>query len=164
MSDRVAVMLGGKVLQFGTPREVYERPATIDVAGFIGSPRINILPAEADARGALSFAGRRTGVAVPGITGEVRIGIRPEHVGLQADGMACDIRHVEFLGAEVLVYLREPQTGTELIARLSPEAWAAQDRGRTAGLALPAARLLAFGADGGRLALSAEHQAVQALV
>jgi ABC-type sugar transport system ATPase subunit len=45
MSDRVAVMLGGNVLQFGTPREVYEQPATIDVAKFIGSPRINILPA-----------------------------------------------------------------------------------------------------------------------
>ncbi|WP_164153178.1 TOBE domain-containing protein, partial [Stenotrophomonas maltophilia] len=91
------------------------------------SPRINILPSEADTRGVLSFAGRRIGVAVPGVAGEVRIGIRPEHVSLQADGMACDIRHVEFLGAEVLVYLREPQTGTELIARLSPESWAAQD-------------------------------------
>ncbi len=44
MSDRVAVMLGGVVLQFGSPREVYEQPATIDVAKFIGSPRINILP------------------------------------------------------------------------------------------------------------------------
>ncbi|MGL4284825.1 MAG: ABC transporter ATP-binding protein, partial [Phreatobacter sp.] len=164
MSDRVAVMLGGKVLQFGTPKEVYEQPATIEVAGFIGSPRINVLPADADGRGALSFAGRPAGVTVGGATGKVSIGIRPEHVSLRADGIACDIRHVEFLGADVLVYLREPMTGTELIARLTPEAWSAQDRGRSTGLAFSTAKLLAFDGDGRRLTVSADQPAVRALV
>ncbi|QCI68348.1 ABC transporter ATP-binding protein [Phreatobacter stygius] len=164
MSDRVAVMLGGKVLQFGTPREVYDQPATIDVAGFIGSPRINVLPAETDGRGALAFAGRRTGAAVDQARAKVRLGIRPEHLSLQADGIPCTIRHVEFLGAEVLVYVREATTGVDLIARLTPEAWAKVDRNRAVGLAFAAARLLAFDGDGLRLAIGIDEPAVKAVV
>jgi multiple sugar transport system ATP-binding protein len=58
MADRVAVMLGGEILQIGSPREVYERPADLRVAQFIGSPRINELPATADAGGRLSLGGQ----------------------------------------------------------------------------------------------------------
>ena len=164
MSDRVAVMRSGKVQQFGTPREVYERPATIDVASFIGSPRINLLPAEVDGRGAIILAGRPVGLKAEAATGPVTLAIRPEHVALGASGLPAAIRHVEFLGAEVLVYLAEPVTGAEVIARLSPEAFAGVEHDRTVGLDLPAARLLLFGTAGTRLTARLDRQPVPALV
>ncbi|WP_328286393.1 ABC transporter ATP-binding protein [Phreatobacter sp. AB_2022a] len=164
MSDRVAVMRGGKVQQFGTPRDIYERPATIDVASFIGSPRINLLAAEVDSRGAVILAGRPVGLRAEAAAGPITLGIRPDHVALGASGLPATIRHVEFLGAEVLVYLAEPVTGAEVIARLAPEAWAGVEHGRTVGLGLPAGRLLAFATTGARLAMRLEQQAVPALV
>jgi multiple sugar transport system ATP-binding protein len=58
MADRVAVMLGGEILQIASPREVYERPADLRVARFIGSPRINELPATAGVDGRVSLCGQ----------------------------------------------------------------------------------------------------------
>jgi multiple sugar transport system ATP-binding protein len=90
LGDRIAVMKDGLVQQFGTPAEIYERPANMYVAGFIGSPTMNFMSAtyEADAQGAmLRFEG--CAVSVPIVTttgslaqasrGEVIAGIRPEH-------------------------------------------------------------------------------------
>src|SRR6185312_15503314 len=61
MSDRVAMMDAGRILQLGTPTELYTRPATLKVAQFIGSPAINVLPGIVDAGGRVAVAG----VAVP---------------------------------------------------------------------------------------------------
>jgi multiple sugar transport system ATP-binding protein len=90
LGDRIAVMKDGLVQQFGTPSEIYERPANMYVAGFIGSPTMNFLPAkfEANATGAnLRFEG--SAVPVPIVTAgvatgqtphrDVIAGIRPEH-------------------------------------------------------------------------------------
>ena len=93
LGDRIAVMKDGLVQQFGTPAEIYERPANVYVAGFIGSPTMNFLTArlEAGSKGAsLLFDGCAVPVpiaiagahadAVGGITGRsVIAGIRPEH-------------------------------------------------------------------------------------
>jgi multiple sugar transport system ATP-binding protein len=153
MSDQVAVMLGGNVLQFATPREVYEQPATIDVARFIGSPRINILPGEAGPDGRIAMAGELTGAAAPSARGTLSIGIRPEHLMLADTGLAVTVRHVEFLGSEVLVYAREPRSGSDLTLRLTPEAWeAAPSRQSLTVTALPG-RMLAFDATGRRIGL-----------
>ncbi|MDP3548583.1 MAG: ABC transporter ATP-binding protein [Phreatobacter sp.] len=160
MSDRVAVMLGGNVLQFGTPREVYEQPATIDVARFIGSPRINILPGEADGDGRLSIAGELTGEVAPRATGRLDVGIRPEHLTIGEAGVAVVVRHVEFLGSEVLVYAREPRLGTEIILRLAPETWERAPSRQNLRVTPLAGRLLAFDPAGTRVGLiSAETAA-----
>ncbi|MGU9981276.1 ABC transporter ATP-binding protein [Phreatobacter sp. HK31-P] len=160
MSDRVAVMLGGNVLQFGTPREVYEQPATIDVARFIGSPRINILPGEADGDGRLSIAGEMTGEVAPRATGRLDVGIRPEHLTIGETGVAVVVRHVEFLGSEVLVYAREPRLGTEIILRLTPETWERAPSRQNLRVTPLAGRLLAFDPAGTRVGLiSAETAA-----
>ncbi len=153
MSDRVAVMLAGSVLQFGSPRDVYEQPATIDVARFIGSPRINILPGEADAEGRIAVGRTPTGMVAPRSTGTLAIGIRPEHLAIAGDGFDVIVRHVEFLGSEVLVYAREVGTGSDLILRLAPEAWeGAVSRERLTVAPLPG-RLIAFDSSGQRIGL-----------
>jgi len=91
ISDRIAVMNAGRVEQFGTPEEIYGRPATRYVAAFIGNPRIELFPASlvACAEGVVFRVG---GVAIatdPGMRlqpGEVEIGVRPEHVRLGDSG------------------------------------------------------------------------------
>jgi ABC-type sugar transport system ATPase subunit len=96
MGDRIAVMSGGRIKQLGTPKEVYESPANVFVASFVGSPAMNLVPAPTvDAGGAGLIAG-----------------FRPEHVE-PANGSAGDsvtfngqIEAIEYLGEEQLVHVR----------------------------------------------------------
>ncbi len=76
MSDRVAVMMGGEIVQVGTPEEIYTDPQDIRVAGFIGSPRINTLAAEVGHDGAVMIGATRTGL-VTSVRGPVTFAIRP---------------------------------------------------------------------------------------
>jgi ABC-type sugar transport system ATPase subunit len=94
MGDRIAVMSGGVVKQLGTPREVYEDPQNVFVAGFVGSPAMNLVPAPTvDAGGAGLVAG-----------------FRPEHVRVangagDATRFTARVDAVEYLGDEQLVHL-----------------------------------------------------------
>src|SRR5512132_1664259 len=85
LGDRLIVMNAGRAEQIGAPIDVYERPATTFVAGFIGSPAMNMLPARlaADAR-SVELDGVRLAVSAPSQHAgqEVTLGIRPEHVAL----------------------------------------------------------------------------------
>jgi ABC-type sugar transport system ATPase subunit len=98
MGDRIAVMNLGVLQQIGTPPELYERPANMFVAGFIGSPAMNLLPAPV-------LDGGGDGLVV---------GFRPEHVelGTNGDGLRFDARVevVEYLGNEKLVHLVRKET------------------------------------------------------
>ena len=114
MGDRILVMNDGAIQQFGTPQEVFDRPANRFVASFVGEPHMNILTAEVRHEGGRAF-GRWAGgsVALPGLPpglvegAAVDIGIRPEHVGLAAlaagDANAARLVAVEPMGAESLV-------------------------------------------------------------
>ncbi len=88
LAQRMMVMNAGRMEQFGTPEEVYTRPATTFVASFIGSPPMNLLKNAPDAQ--------------PGTI----TGIRPEHLDITATGWALQVEAVEMLGAERLVYGR----------------------------------------------------------
>lgn len=113
MADRIAVILRGELQQFGTPVEIYKRPASIDVAEFVGSPKINVLPCAVDANGVTLLGGLHAGTAelVAGTSGFV--GIRPEHFMVH-DGSAagdgptlkCSITALEYLGSEALIQAR----------------------------------------------------------
>jgi sn-glycerol 3-phosphate transport system ATP-binding protein len=86
LAQRMIVMNAGVMEQFGTPEEVYNRPASTFVAGFIGSPPMNLLK------------------QAPGLaTGQI-LGIRPEHLELASEGWALKVDTVELLGAERLVH------------------------------------------------------------
>ncbi|MDT4885409.1 sn-glycerol-3-phosphate import ATP-binding protein UgpC [compost metagenome] len=83
MSDRVAMMDSGSVLQLGTPSQLYEKPASLKVAQFIGSPAINLLPATVANGGRLELFGRPLALAVPLAPGQaVTLGIRSEALSL----------------------------------------------------------------------------------
>ncbi|CAM8667899.1 sn-glycerol-3-phosphate ABC transporter ATP-binding protein UgpC [Rhodoferax sp. TBRC 17660] len=86
LAQRMIVMNGGVMEQFGTPEEVYTRPASTFVASFIGSPPMNLLKNAPDAK-----AG-------------VITGIRPEHLDITPGGWALQVEAVEMLGAERLIY------------------------------------------------------------
>ena len=88
LAQRMMVMNAGVMEQFGTPEEVYHRPASTFVASFIGSPPMNLLK---------NAQGGRAGAL---------LGIRPEHLDVGQDGWAVKVETVELLGAERLVYAR----------------------------------------------------------
>jgi ABC-type sugar transport system ATPase subunit len=125
LADRLAVMNQGRLEQVGRPLDVYRAPATLFVAQFLSSPRLNLLDGEIVA-GPNGFA-VRTAVAlfpVPGGVGAasqpVRLGIRPEWLRLSTqpvpDSKLLEVALVEPLGAEVLVHAHSP--GGNLVARL----------------------------------------------
>jgi sn-glycerol 3-phosphate transport system ATP-binding protein len=110
LGDRLIVMNAGRAEQIGAPIDVYERPATTFVAGFIGSPAMNMLPARlaADARN-VELDGVRLAVSAPSQHAgqEVTLGIRPEHVALgqgQAGAFPLSVDFVEALGADTLAH------------------------------------------------------------
>ena len=153
MSDRVAVMLAGDVLQFGTPQQVYETPANLGVASFIGSPRINLFDGEVDARGQAMIGDTPLGFAVAGGAGaRITVGIRPEHLQPATQGLLLTVRHVEFLGSDVLAYGQHEAAPADVIVRLSPELWAGLPTREQLVLAPIARRALAFDGEGQRLA------------
>ncbi|MBP0600843.1 sn-glycerol-3-phosphate import ATP-binding protein UgpC [Herbaspirillum sp. LeCh32-8] len=118
LGQRMIVMNKGVAEQIGTPAEVYARPATTFVAGFIGSPPMNLLQGRISADGAAFEAeknGERAAIRlaqpVAAAAGQERIfGVRPEHLLPVLDGSASqlelDVELVEALGAELLVHVR----------------------------------------------------------
>jgi len=122
LADRMIVMNAGRAEQIGAPMDVYRNPATLFVAGFIGSPAMNFLPAKADGadRFALDAGGAivaPNGHAAHGAA--VTIGIRPEHLHpVDADRAALsgEVQMVEQLGADTLVHVAHGNGS--IIARL----------------------------------------------
>ncbi len=112
LGDRLLVMHLGVPVQLATPMEVFERPANTYVAGFIGTPAMNILPAALSRNGtAVTIHGVEVllGRHYPGGDGyAVSVGIRPEHVALDRSGMSLPVDLVEPLGSETLVHARLP--------------------------------------------------------
>ncbi len=112
MSDRVAMMDAGRILQLGTPSALYARPTNLKVAQFIGSPAINVLPGEVDSAGRVSIAGSPLPLVVDrAARGAVSVGMRPEALLPQAPGgpgerlaLGTRLRRVENLGAELILH------------------------------------------------------------
>ena len=105
LADRICVMNGGELQQIGTPEEIYEHPANIFVAGFMGSPAMNLVPATV-ADGQVQLAGHPVAPAPEGPT-DVVVGIRPEDLDVRSDGAAGIPVTVDFhepLGSHVLVH------------------------------------------------------------
>jgi sn-glycerol 3-phosphate transport system ATP-binding protein len=107
LGDRIAVMSGGKLFQLGTPQEIYHRPANVFVAGFIGSPPMNLLSASsADGR---VRAGDLELEIAGAPSGELVVGVRPEALRFSTgatDEQVMQVRTevVELLGHETIVY------------------------------------------------------------
>jgi multiple sugar transport system ATP-binding protein len=142
LGQRVAVLRAGRILQIAPPRELYDRPADAFVAGFIGNPPMNLLPATVRTRDGdhvvLEVAGQELSVP-PALAGrlareerrDVTAGIRPEALVDGADGEAAGaggvlrtiVEHVEWLGHETLAHARvrgpDEHAAPRLVARLA---------------------------------------------
>ncbi len=109
MADRIVVMRDGYVEQIGSPLELYDRPANLFVAGFIGSPGMNLIRGKISSTGPLEFVADG-GVHLPLPEGlrvtrgaEIIYGIRPENISIEEDGIDAEVVVVEPTGAETLI-------------------------------------------------------------
>jgi multiple sugar transport system ATP-binding protein len=119
MADKIVVMQSGRIEQVGAPLDLYDRPANRFVAGFIGSPAMNMLPARVT-EGALLVEGARLPLPAgvkPAEGTEVVFGIRPEHLAEAASGFQGSVAVVEPTGSETHVVVRLPgDTRREIVA------------------------------------------------
>src|SRR3954468_977704 len=119
MADKIVVMQAGRIEQVGAPLELFDKPANLFVAGFIGSPSMNMLKGvvRTGEKPAVEVDGVRLPFAGAGQVAdgqEVGYGVRPEHVELAREGVQARIAVVEPTGSETLVFLRFGES--ELVA------------------------------------------------
>ncbi|NRP74668.1 Trehalose import ATP-binding protein SugC [Ensifer psoraleae] len=155
MADRVAVMIGGTLLQLASPQEIYDDPAHIEVARFLGQPRINVMETRMDAAGTVRF-GVLTLAAQHALRSEtlVMIGVRPEFVRLSArvDGiLRARVERTEFLGSEVIVHARLDALGEAIVAKATPAEAAKLSPGMPVSVDLDPDRVMLFAPRGERL-------------
>jgi multiple sugar transport system ATP-binding protein len=161
MSDRVAMMDSGTILQLGKPDELYARPANVKVAQFIGTPAINVLPARVGAAGTVELFGMNLPIHVRRPAGTaLTLGIRPQAItpsptGTMRAGLcALDgrVRRSENLGAEHILHvdLAAPASGTLTSVMAGDPDVMADDARRLALLFAPSACHV-FDAEGARI-------------
>ncbi len=163
MSDRMAVMMDGKILQLGPPNEVYQNPQDLRVAKFIGSPQINILPAEGNGSGMITCLGVTFArcLQTPA-KGNLSIGIRPEHLEVHLNNTAASFAgrliHIENLGSDIFLHVVLNDGAHRIVVRANPleaqdasigdDLWIGRERGKAK----------AFGGDGRRLKLISKQR------
>ncbi|WP_436110437.1 ABC transporter ATP-binding protein [Neorhizobium tomejilense] len=108
MADRIVVMNGGVIEQVGSPLALYDRPANLFVAGFIGSPSMNILSGRLENGSFVLADGTAIPVANLSSFGNrsIQLGVRPEHLRLDPNGLNAEIVTVEPTGSETQVVMR----------------------------------------------------------
>jgi len=153
LGHRVAVLDHGRLQQVGAPRELYEKPTNQFVAGFIGSPSMNLCELPLDSGGTVSMGPERVEVrgALDGRS-QVVIGLRPEALELGAEGIPAEVEVVEEFGADAYVFctaqVHEGAGGrTRLVART--EAKAAPARGERVALRVRPGEAHVFDAESG---------------
>jgi ABC-type sugar transport system ATPase subunit len=154
LAHRIAVLSAGELQQLGTPDEVYDHPANVFVAEFIGSPPMNLMPAERQDGSLVTASGWRIQLAPGGAaqTGDLTVGLRPEGIEIVSDGTAdaqpAEVVAVEPFGSEVIVDARlgdqsikirtapdvRPAPGSTIALRADPAAVRLFDRATGAAL------------------------------
>jgi ABC-type sugar transport system ATPase subunit len=155
LAHRIAVLNKGELQQIGTPDEVYDHPANVFVAEFIGSPPMNLLDGEQSGTDLVVAGGwrlpapkRNGGAAKPEADGAVTVGLRPEGVEIATDGQPAEVMTVEPFGSEVIIDVRindaklkvraapdvRPEPGSTVHLRADPAAVRVFDRSSGAAL------------------------------
>ncbi|WP_131114483.1 ABC transporter ATP-binding protein [Lichenihabitans psoromatis] len=156
MADRIVVLRAGKIEQVGTPLDLYHFPANIFVAGFIGSPKMNLTPAKLKAMslegatitlpggGEVVIPVEATNSAAPG--SDVTLGLRPEQLSIaEAGPLSGHVAVVEHLGGETLVYV---DVGNKLLVTVKTAGNAAVQVGQMVHLAVVTTEANLFDKDG----------------
>jgi ABC-type sugar transport system ATPase subunit len=168
MGHRIAVMQRGVIQQIGAPDDVYNRPANVFVATFIGSPPMNLIPGRLEHDGGWRFAGEgfafplepaavgAAEAALERAAGGVHLGVRPEDIRLGppgADGIAGTVQLLEPVGSDL--FLTVESAGTVLQVRTAPETRVEQGDNLT--VTFSPSRIHVFDADGRSVRYSAEE-------
>jgi len=128
MGDRICVMKEGRIMQVADPVTLYTKPANTFVAGFIGSPEMNLIDAALETDGAVNIAGQKiqlgrelTDRLDSHSAKDVVLGVRPQHFSLAApetpNALSGKISHVEFMGHEVYLHI---QAGSNRVIAVVP--------------------------------------------
>ncbi len=164
MATKIAVMDGGVIQQFGTPDEIYSHPRNLFVAGFIGSPAMNLRP------GKIVLSGGKAGAVVDGVSLDLSqyafesaptdgqpivVGLRPEHFGQPGEAVAnsagtfsLPVQYTEKTGGDATAYLK---FGDALVAtRVDPEKIGGLKQGDAVSIAFPQGKVHVFDAQSGR--------------
>lgn len=176
LGDKVAVMKDGIIQQFGTPQQIYNDPANLFVASFIGSPPMNFIPVRLQRRDGQCWAVLSSS---PGVAGQARcelplgeleagmesrdliLGIRPEQIQLAADdgaeapSICAEVEVTEPTGPDTLVFVNLNQT--KVCCRLAPDM--TPQVGSTLSLRFEPSRVLLFDAQSGERLLAKKRQA-----
>ncbi|TKZ22643.1 ABC transporter ATP-binding protein [Shimia litoralis] len=153
MSDRIAVMMGGEILQCAAPDVIYEDPDNIRVAEFIGSPKINVLPLERNGTELTVF----DQVLNSGLSIEspkmMQMGLRPEALRLtqSAPRLTGRIVHIENLGSEIFAQVALDTDGSRVTMRAMPAQRQSLGLGAQVGLSFDLSAAMIFDAEGMRL-------------
>jgi multiple sugar transport system ATP-binding protein len=161
MADTIAIMNQGKIEQLGAPQEVYERPASVFVADFIGAPAMNFLPVGGRLlAGAQALRIGDANLAIPVLREDspgdsLLFGVRPEHVHLASgSALRAEVLGTEYLGTSQIVTCRSAQ-GVTLRAKVGVQI--AAQRGDQVGLAFDTAQVSLFDEASGRALRTARH-------
>lgn len=163
MADKIAVMNGGLIEQFGTPQEIYQRPVSMFVADFIGSPPMNFLHFESGLeRGSVEAQLGDAVVPMPAVhedvaPGKLVLGVRPEHIRFDdASPLRGAVYGAEYLGTTQIITVDtefgQVKARTNSHVNVTP--------GSHVGLRFKAERLSLFHGDGGRAVNSALYEGV----
>ena len=149
LGDRIAVFNKGIVEQLGPPMALYNKPANEFVAGFIGAPRINLIPRPAAGAAAAPHAALWNALAGAAPASVQRAGLRPEHLHLApaGQGIPATVALAEHLGDSSIIHLKVDGISELLTAKIGTES-SSVDAGQSVGLAPDASWALTFGADG----------------
>ncbi|NNE75415.1 MAG: ABC transporter ATP-binding protein, partial [Acidimicrobiales bacterium] len=156
MGHRVAVLDFGVLQQCDTPSELYSRPINRFVAGFIGSPAMNLVDVDVADDGlsvgtlAVPLSDKTASSLAAGGPGVYTVGVRPEHLKVGAEGLAGEVTVVEELGSEAFLFVNVEHQGstTQLVVRVEGETKISRGDNVSIGFNGPAH---VFAADGSRV-------------
>ena len=162
LGQRIVVFNGGRIEQVGTPHALYNHPATLFVAGFLGAPKMNLLACVAVATEAATVTVRLPGGAVLAVAADggavtagdnLTVGVRAEHIATATAGSSganlveAAVSHVEYLGDMAIVHASIPGVAQTLVVRQAVEGGLPQ-AGQALRLHFPAQHCLLFDAQG----------------
>ncbi len=161
MSDRMAVMMDGSILQLGTPDEIYNNPQDIRVAEFVGAPKINLLPGHLNDTGH-ACCGDVVLTRVPETSSQkFTIGLRPEHLVLcdhrDEDALKGRVVHKENLGADIYLHVSLQDGAHRMVVRATPVDGTPVSIGTDVAFKRHHGVAMVFGPDGKRVDLSDTH-------
>jgi sn-glycerol 3-phosphate transport system ATP-binding protein len=113
MADQIILMNAGRIEQAAKPAEIYERPASVFAARFVGTPPMNVFSADA-------LAGFGTNVPSGRSVKDLLLGVRPENIRIAESGAPAEVKAVEYLGAETMI--EASVAGASILARISGRA------------------------------------------